>query len=55
MKVGKRKYEIDLIIDKLAKNVTLFNSKSEGFFTDNYFDMIPGKTYTIKLPRLCCC
>lgn len=36
-------YLIRLTSDKLAKNVFL-SCKAEGFFSDNYFDMIPGET-----------
>jgi beta-mannosidase len=46
-KTSDQEYEISLTTDKLAKNVALITSKSEGVFSDNYFDMIPGKTYKI--------
>lgn len=38
-------YEIELSTDKLARNVFLSIDDTEGFFTDNYFDLAPG---TIK-------
>jgi beta-mannosidase len=39
-------YEIRLSSDKLVKNVYLF-STHPGDFSDNYFDMLPGKTYIV--------
>ncbi len=36
-------YSISLISDKLAKNIYLEFPDVEGFFTDNYFDLIPGE------------
>ena len=47
-KVGEDDYDVILSTDQLVKNVALFTSKSEGSFSDNYFDMIPGKTYKIR-------
>ncbi len=47
-KISELEYEIQLTAEKLAKNVAFFTAKSEGFFSDNFFDMIPGKTYKIK-------
>jgi len=47
-KISDQEYEIQLTTEKLAKNVAFFTAKSEGFFSDNFFDMIPGKTYKIK-------
>ncbi len=47
-KISDQEYEIQLTAEKLAKNVAFFTAKSEGFFSDNFFDMIPGKTYKIK-------
>jgi beta-mannosidase len=35
--------------DKLAKNVYLQIEDEEGFFSDNYFDMLPGEKVTINL------
>ncbi len=40
-------YSIELSTDKLARNVYLSLKKGDGFFSDNYFDMIPGKKYFI--------
>ena len=48
-KVGEKEYQIELTTNTLAKNVALFTAETEGHFSDNYFDMIPGKTYTINL------
>ncbi len=41
-------YEIELTTNKLAKNVYLWMDHSDGFFNDNYFDLLPGKTKKIK-------
>ena len=40
-------YAIILQSDVLAKNINLYTEK-EGFFSDNYFDMLPGETKTIE-------
>jgi len=37
------KWEISLNTDMLAKNVYLNFAGIEGFFSDNYFDLLPGK------------
>jgi len=42
-------FDITLKTDKLAKNVYLQMGDEEGFFSDNYFDMLPGETVTINL------
>jgi beta-mannosidase len=42
-------YTITLTSDKLCKNVYLSLQHGEGFFTDNYFDILPGITKTISL------
>lgn len=42
-------YSISLETDKLAKNTYLTIGDEEGFFSDNYFDLFPGKKTTIKL------
>jgi len=42
-------YKIELSTDKLAKNVRLTLEGAEGFFTDNYFDLIPGEYKAIEL------
>jgi len=39
-------YQITLQTDKLAKNVCL-QSAVAGFFTDNYFDLLPGEKKTV--------
>ena len=46
-KMGDNKYAITLKCNTLAKNVALSNA-SEGRFSNNYFDMIPGKSYSIS-------
>jgi beta-mannosidase len=46
--LSAQEFEITLSTDKLAKNVALFTSKIEGKFSDNYFDILPGKNYSIK-------
>jgi beta-mannosidase len=42
-------FDIELKTDKLAKNVYLQMGDEEGFFSDNYFDMLPGEKVTINL------
>ncbi len=37
-------YQYELTTDKLAKNVYLSFDDAEGFFSDNYFDLLPGTT-----------
>ncbi|TAJ11825.1 glycoside hydrolase family 2 protein [Marinilabiliaceae bacterium JC017] len=45
-------YEIVLSTDHLAKNVFLWLDEADGFFTDNYFDLVPGTEKRIKyLPK----
>ena len=34
--------------DVLAKNVYLSIPGYEGYFDDNYFDMLPGSTVTVR-------
>lgn len=41
-------WEIKLHANKLAKNVFLSFDQAEGFFSDNYFDMLPGESFTLK-------
>lgn len=41
-------YEIELSTDKLAKDVYL-SMDQDGFFTDNYFDLLPGEVKKIGL------
>ncbi len=41
-------YHIELISDRLAKNLFLSFDNYEGFFTDNFFDLIPNKRKRIK-------
>ena len=40
---GIGRYELRLKAEKLAKNVFLQFESSEGFFSDNYFDLQPGE------------
>ncbi len=42
-------FDIKLKTDKLAKNVYLQTQENAGFFSDNYFDMLPGETKTVSL------
>jgi beta-mannosidase len=42
-------FEIALSTNKLAKNVYLTIGDETGFFSDNYFDLIPGQPVQIKL------
>ncbi len=41
-------YRISLQTDRLSKNVFLNIDEGEGFFTDNYFDLIPDRKTTIE-------
>ncbi len=40
-------YKINLISSVLAKNVYLSVKHTDGFFDDNYFELLPGKTKTV--------
>ncbi len=42
-------FEITLTTDKLAKNLFMAIGDEEGFFSDNYFDLLPGKQVTVNL------
>jgi beta-mannosidase len=42
-------FDITLQTDKLAKNVYLQIGDEKGFFSDNYFDLLPGEEVTINL------
>lgn len=42
-------FDITVKTDKLAKNVYLQIGDEEGFFQDNYFDLLPGESVTIHL------
>lgn len=45
MHVEKKFNKVFLFLkaEKLAKNIYLVNSVTDGFFSDNYFDMLPGE------------
>ncbi|MBS2211475.1 glycoside hydrolase family 2 protein [Carboxylicivirga mesophila] len=40
-------YQITISTDKLAKNLYLSYDEAEGWFSDNYFDLLPGESKTI--------
>ena len=42
-------FDIELKTDKLAKNVYLQIGDEEGFFSDNYFDLLPDEKVTVNL------
>jgi beta-mannosidase len=42
-------FDIQLETDKLAKNVYLQIADEQGFFSDNYFDLLPNEKATINL------
>ena len=42
-------FDIELKTDKLAKNVYLQIGDETGFFSDNYFDMLPEERVTVHL------
>lgn len=46
---AKEGFEILLFSDKLAKNVYLQIGDETGFFSDNYFDLLPGQETKILL------
>ena len=41
-------YRLKLFSDQLAKNVHLSIDELEGFFSDNYFDLLPGQSMEVK-------
>jgi beta-mannosidase len=42
-------FEISLSTNKLAKNLYMTIGDEEGFFSDNYFDLLPGQSVKVKL------
>ncbi len=46
---GEKSYEINISSDVLAKNVFLTLGDEDGFFSDNYFDVLAGESVNIKL------
>ncbi len=46
-KTGENQFSVALTTNVLAKNVSLSTS-SDGRFSNNFFDMLPGKAYTIQ-------
>ena len=42
-------FDIELKTDKLAKSVYLQIADEQGFFSDNYFDLLPGENVTVNL------
>lgn len=42
-------FDIELKTDKLAKNVYLQIGDEQGFFSDNYFDLLPGEVAKVNL------
>lgn len=42
-------FSIELKTDKLAKSIYLQIGDEKGFFSDNYFDLLPGEKVTIDL------
>jgi beta-mannosidase len=40
-------YQISLLSEKLAKNVYLSSADDDAFFSDNFFDLLPGTVKTI--------
>lgn len=41
-------YEITLSTDKPALNVCLTSANGDGWFSDNYFNLLPGKEVTVR-------
>jgi beta-mannosidase len=48
-KKTEKGYQLTLISDHLAKDVFLDTPEGEGFFTDNFFDLLPGESKVIEL------
>ncbi len=44
----KSGYKISLSSDKLVKNIYLTTPGIDGFFSDNYFDILPGQTVELS-------
>jgi beta-mannosidase len=44
-------YLVSISSKNLAKNVFLSAEGMEGQFTDNYFDILPGETVTVRIPK----
>lgn len=42
-------FDIEINTDKLAKNIYLQIGDEKGFFSDNYFDLLPGEKVLINL------
>ena len=42
-------FELNLTSDKLAKNVVLSTYQKDAVISDNNFDLLPGKSYSIKI------
>ena len=47
-------WTVSLSSDKLARNVMITWKGRAGIFSDNYFDLIPGRPVTVKLPQYLC-
>jgi beta-mannosidase len=43
--------EISITVNKLAKNVFLYADSLDRNFSDNYFDILPGKTVSVTIPK----
>jgi beta-mannosidase len=43
--------EVVLTCNSLAKNVFLYADGLEGQFSDNYFDLLPGESMTVSVPK----
>lgn len=41
-------FKISLVSDKFARAVYLSASEADGFFSDNYFDLLPGKKVEVE-------
>lgn len=48
----RKGFEITLASDKFARAVYLSVPDADGFFSDNYFDLLPGKSVAVEFqPR----
>jgi beta-mannosidase len=44
----RRGFEVKLATDKFAKAVYLSVNERDGFFSDNYFNLAPGREITVE-------
>jgi len=42
-------HKLQISMDKLAKNIYLMVEEKDVFFSDNYFDLLPGESVEIEI------